>query len=104
MSRFGGEYREFLAGWPEYVEFDQRAAEYGRLDASGQVYLDYTGGSLYAASQPTGHAEFLAGGVFGNPHSANRASAAMTEHVESARRYVLRYFGADPAEYLCAFT
>ena len=26
-----------------------RAAEYGRLDASGDVYLDYTGGSLYAA-------------------------------------------------------
>ncbi|HXJ39743.1 MAG TPA: hypothetical protein VNH18_10725, partial [Bryobacteraceae bacterium] len=95
---------QFLESWPEYVEFEQRAAEYGRLDASGQVYLDYTGGSLYAASQLRGHAEFLAEGVFGNPHSANRASAAMTAHVESARRYLLRYFNADPKEYLAVFT
>ena len=30
---------------------DLRAREYGRLDALGHVYLDYTGGGLYAAGQ-----------------------------------------------------
>ena len=37
-----------------------RRREYGRLDAEGQVYLDYTGGGLHAASQIDAHAELLA--------------------------------------------
>ena len=36
-----------------------RATEYGRLDESGDVYLDYTGGSLYAASQLEEHLRLL---------------------------------------------
>jgi molybdenum cofactor sulfurtransferase len=32
-----------------------RATEYARLDESGQVYLDYTGGGLYADSQIAEH-------------------------------------------------
>ena len=32
-----------------------RATEYGRLDADGQVYLDYTGGGLYAAASSSAH-------------------------------------------------
>lgn len=100
---------EFLAQYPEYAataaEFSAlRGREYGRLDATGQAYLDYTGGSLYAQSQLQGHMDSLAAGVFGNPHSANRASVAMTERVESARRYAMRYFNADPAEWVMAFT
>ena len=79
-------FAEFLACHPGYGEpaaIDAlRNTEYGRLDATGQVYLDYTGGSLYAESQLRRHLDFMAAGVFGNPHSANRASAAMTEHVE----------------------
>ena len=38
---------------------DLRAAEYGRLDAQGIVYLDYTGGGLHADSQVREHAELL---------------------------------------------
>src|SRR5262249_41947182 len=48
--------------------------------------------------------EVLCSSVFGNPHSANPTSTAMTEYVERARRYVLEYFDANPAEYIIVFT
>jgi molybdenum cofactor sulfurtransferase len=81
-----------------------RAAEYGRLDKKGHVYLDYTGGGLYAESQLRAHLEMLSEGVFGNPHSENPTSLAATELAEHARAYVLEYFNASPDEYLVAFT
>ncbi len=64
---------------------DLRATEYARLDAGGHVYLDYTGGGLYAASQLRAHLALLGRDVFGNPHSVNPTSRAMTELVERAR-------------------
>ncbi len=81
-----------------------RASEYGRLDARGDVYLDYTGGSLYAESQLDEHLRMLRESVFGNPHSVNPTSSAATVLVEQARAAVLRYFGADESEYACIFT
>jgi len=79
----------FLAAHPEYASTraldDLRAAEYGRLDAQGAVYLDYTGGGLHADSQIQEHAALLSGHVFGNPHSASPSSTAMTHAVERAR-------------------
>jgi molybdenum cofactor sulfurtransferase len=42
--------------------------------------------------------------VFGNPHSLNPTSAAMTELVERARAAVLAFFGAAPEEYVAIFT
>jgi molybdenum cofactor sulfurtransferase len=81
-----------------------RAREYSRLDAHGHVYLDYTGGGLYAQSQLDDHMALLRDGVFGNPHSANPTSQAMTHLVEATRAYVLDYFKADPAEYAAIFT
>jgi molybdenum cofactor sulfurtransferase len=81
-----------------------RATEYARLDQRGQVYLDYTGGSLYADSQVTEHLTALRESVFGNPHSVNPTSSASTELVEGARDAVLAYFGASPDEYECIFT
>ena len=81
-----------------------RATEYGRLDATGSVYLDYTGGSLYAESQIEEHMRMLRDGVFGNPHSANPTSSAATARVEHARSAVLRHFNAPEAEYACIFT
>ena len=99
---------DFLARFPEYAgtaALDElRAAEYGRLDALGQVYLDYTGGSLYAQSQIEKHAEQLRSGVFGNPHSSNPTSAASTRQVESCRQSILRYFQAPPEDYILVFT
>ena len=81
-----------------------RAAEYARLDQLGHVYLDYTGGGLYAESQLRDHMLLLVRGVFGNPHSRNLTSMAMTDLVERTRDYVLRYFNASPEEYMVIFT
>jgi selenocysteine lyase/cysteine desulfurase len=76
-----------------------RAAEYTRLDKQ-QVYLDYTGGGLYAESQLHEHMELPCHSVFGNPHSTNPTSQAITELVEHVRNYVLGYFHASPDEYM----
>jgi selenocysteine lyase/cysteine desulfurase len=81
-----------------------RAREYARLDRLGEVYLDHTGGALYAESQLREHGRLLAGGVFGNPHSLNPTSLASTTLVERARAAVLQFFGASPEEYLVVFT
>jgi selenocysteine lyase/cysteine desulfurase len=81
-----------------------RATEYARLDHAGQVFLDYTAGGIYADSQVRAHADLLTHGVFGNPHSTNTASLAMTGWVDRARAYVLEYFNASPEEYVVCFT
>lgn len=97
--------RSRAPGYADTVFFDElRAREYHRLDATGSVYLDYTGGGLYAESQLREHLALLQSRVFGNPHSTNPTSGAMTELVEATRRSVLRYFRADPDEYVAIFT
>lgn len=99
---------EFLTATPSFPDtaaLDRlRATEYGRLDARGDVYLDYTGGSLYAQSQLDEHLSQLQGTVFGNPHSVNPTSSAATRLVERARAAVLRYFNAPEDDYACIFT
>lgn len=101
-------YAAFRREYPSYestAKLDAlRATEYGRLDREQQVYLDYTGGGLYAESQLREHLELLRTRVFGNPHSSNPTSLAMTELVESTRAYVLAYFNASPDEYAVIFT
>jgi molybdenum cofactor sulfurtransferase len=101
-------YDQFLQKYPGYLQTiaidDLRSRDYKRLDESGQVYLDYTGGGLYAESQVRAHQELLLKGVFGNPHSSNPSSRLSTELVESARTTVLDYFHADPREYVVIFT
>jgi selenocysteine lyase/cysteine desulfurase len=49
-----------------------RATEYARLDEHDQVYLDYTGGGLYAESQLRDHLALLSRNVFGNPPPPTR--------------------------------
>jgi selenocysteine lyase/cysteine desulfurase len=83
---------------------DLRRREYGRLDDGDHVYLDYTGGGLYADSQLRAHMALLRSNVFGNPHSVNPTSSAMTALVERARDRVLEYFDASPDEYCAIFT
>ena len=98
----------FMAAHPGYagtaVVDELRSTEYGRLDATGNVYLDYTGGSLYAQSQIDDHHRMLRERVFGNPHSFNPTSSASTRLVEEARAAVLRYFRASEDEWECVFT
>ena len=81
-----------------------RDKEFARLDRSGNVYLDYTGGALFADSQLVEHTDLLRSRVLGNPHSINPTSLASTELVERARADVLSFFSADPAEYVAIFT
>jgi molybdenum cofactor sulfurtransferase len=99
---------DFIQRYPEYQKTEYidrlRAEEYGRLDRQGHVYLDYTGGGLYSEKQVTRHADLLLGNVFGNPHSTNPSSRAMTELVIRARERVLEFFNASPDEYVCIFT
>ncbi|MGO8961809.1 MAG: aminotransferase class V-fold PLP-dependent enzyme, partial [Streptosporangiaceae bacterium] len=83
---------------------DMRARDYSRLDVAGHVYLDYTGGGLYADSQLARHRALLAGAVFGNPHSQNLSSRAMGTRVEATRAQILEFFRASPEEYEVIFT
>src|SRR5512138_2814639 len=98
----------FLKAYPSYptthIIDDLRSVEYARLDVGGHIYLDYTGGGLYAESQLRRHNKLLSEHVFGNPHSLNPTSLAATQLVEHAREYVLKFFNADPDEYLAIFT
>lgn len=100
-------FAQFQATYPQFdVEtlHELRVREYRRLDDQRHVYLDYTGGSLYAESQINAHLNMLRQGVFGNPHSSNPSSHAMTERVEQARHFILDYFHASSDEYILIFT
>jgi molybdenum cofactor sulfurtransferase len=100
-------YADFLVRYPQYQStllLDRlRATEYGRLDDAGQIYLDYTGAGLHAASQVRQHAELLNAAAMGNPHSGSPASSRTTTLVEGARRAVLDWFGAAD-DYTAIFT
>jgi molybdenum cofactor sulfurtransferase len=100
-------YAEFLRRHPAYAGTGAldalRSAEYARLDAQCQTYLDYTGGGLHAASQLREHLALLEDSVLGNPHSVNPSSMRMTDLVEQARAAVLAYFNAGGA-YTAIFT
>ncbi|MBM3124203.1 MAG: aminotransferase class V-fold PLP-dependent enzyme [Chloroflexi bacterium] len=102
------EFETFLKQYPAFALTDSidrlRTKDYARLDRGEHIYLDYTGGGLYAESQIEQHQKLLRGNVFGNPHSSNPTSLAATELVEGAREYILKFFNADPNEYLAIFT
>ena len=81
-----------------------RHEQFARLDAGGHVYLDYTGGGLYAQAQLDAHHDLLKTQVFGNPHSLNPSSSAATELVEKCRADILAHFSAPSSEYEVVFT
>ena len=98
---------DILERCPEYAATSHidalRATEYRRLDEGHHVYLDYTGGGLYADSQLRRHVALLEGVVLGNPHSASRTSMGTTALVERTRRAVLDWFNAA-GHYTAIFT
>jgi len=102
------DFAAFLKAYPSYrdthVIDELRRTQYARLDVGEHVYLDYTGGGLYAESQLRQHQELLRQNVFGNPHSSNPTSLAATRFVDHTRQYVLQFFNADPREYDVIFT
>ena len=98
----------FCSRYPDYQRTRHldalRAREYVRLDQAHHVYLDYTGGGLYADSQVKAHTQLLLDNVFGNPHSTNPTSIVATHLIEHARAYLLQYFNASPDDYIAIFT
>ncbi len=102
------QFATFLKSYPTYSKTESidklRATDYARLDRAEHIYLDYTGGGIYAESQIQKHQKLLSENVYGNPHSSNPTSLAATELVEGAREYILHFFNADPNEYLAIFT
>lgn len=79
-----------------------RRKEYHRLDDENHVYLDFTGGNLYAESQINKHFDSLKRLTLGNPHSTNPTSKLATQLVEETRQKVLSFFNAE--DYFCVFT
>ena len=108
LGSFENEESIFLQHYPEYEKThpldEMRQSEYTRLDRLEQIYLDYTGGGLYSENQVKAHTDLLLNHVFGNPHSTNPTSQAITHLIEKARAYVLEFFNASPEEYVCIFT
>src|SRR6266849_10684796 len=95
MSAAEKAFRQAFPAFNTTSQLDElRATEYTRLDEQGHIYLDYTGCGLYADCQLRDHMELLRHNVFGNPHSLNPTSRAMTGLCEQARAFVLEYFDA----------
>ena len=107
-TEIGTAEKAFRKAYPDFnntsILDELRATEYARLDEQKHVYLDYTGGGLYADCQIREHMEMLRNNVFGNPHSLNPTSRAMTELCDQARATVLTFFNASPDEYTVIFT
>jgi selenocysteine lyase/cysteine desulfurase len=98
-----------MLGRPRFIaqtfDFDAfRAEEFGRLDAAGIAYLDYTAAALYGVSQARAHAARLERGIFGNPHSEHLASRNSAQVMGAARAATLAFFDADPEIYEVCFT
>ena len=83
LEKMDRAYKRFIQSYPTYettAVLDRlRATEYTRLDQTKQIYLDYTGGGMHAEKQLRQHMTLLGSHVFGNPHSNNPTSLAMTE-------------------------
>ncbi len=100
-------FSKFFKDYPAYSATsaldELRTTEFARLDGRGQVYLDYTGSGLYAASQLREHTELLDTHILGNPHSASPSSTEMTRWVERTRASILLYFNGT-GDYTAVFT
>ena len=107
-TTMGAAFGDFERRYPAYagtaVLDGMRARDYTWLDATGHIYLDYTGGGLYAESQLARHRDLLADAAFGNPHSQNVPSQGATGRVEATRARILEFFRASPEEYEVIFT
>lgn len=90
-------------GNDEQFFMELRKREFSRLDEQQHVYLDYTGGNIYAKSLIDKHFDYLRNAVYGNPHSSNPTSQLSTRNVAEARLKALQFFNAQD-DYYCVFT
>ncbi len=97
---------QFLYEFPEFSSTAildvLRKTDYARLDSGNHLYLDYTGGNLYAQSQIDKHFENLKQHVFGNPHSTNPSSQLAEKNIAETRAAISRFFDAE--DYHIVFT
>lgn len=96
-----------LTTYPEFATTkmldELRSSDFSRIDQTGTVYLDFTGGNLYSERQVRKHADYLLRDVYGNPHSQNPTSARSTEAVDATRKQILEFFNAAD-DYFLVFT
>ncbi|MBJ6764848.1 hypothetical protein JGU66_29125, partial [Myxococcaceae bacterium JPH2] len=93
-----------LADHPEYVEDEVEAlrrAEFSRLDAHLETYLDHVGAALVPESLVEFDHHVLKRTILGNPHTGSRTAEAA---YEKARAEIYRFFHASPEEYEIIFT
>lgn len=74
------------------------------MEKASVTYLDHTGAALYPESLVRRDARRLQASLLGNPHSEHAPSRTATRDVESARRAILEFLHADPAEYAVILT
>ncbi|RPD57927.1 PLP-dependent transferase [Lentinus tigrinus ALCF2SS1-7] len=100
-------YGAFLKQYPQYqltwIVDALRRSDFGRLERSGETYVDYMGGSLYPESLIRVHAGFLTRSILGNTHSVSNASRLSAACASEARQAVLAFFRAPPG-YTVVFT
>ena len=105
---FKVDYDHFLARFPEYKETlhidDIRKNEFSRLDLNEEIYLDYTGASLYSENLIDIHSQKLRNSIFANPHSNSRPSVRTSNTISDVREKILDYFNGDPDKYEVIFT
>jgi hypothetical protein len=69
LDKMADVFAAFVESYPSFNRTqlldEWRETEYSRLDANGQIYLDYTGGGLYSESQLC---ELLAADCTANPN------------------------------------
>lgn len=82
---------------------DLRSTEYKRFIATGDIYVDYTGGGQCPQSALDQYYQLASSIVFGNPHSNNPTSLYTTRLIEAVRQQVLDYFSAGD-DYELIFT
>ncbi|KAJ7099316.1 pyridoxal phosphate-dependent transferase [Mycena belliarum] len=101
-------YQEFLEVFPEYrltwIVDALRRSDYGRLEASGETYVDYMGGAIYSEGLVRAHTEFLTRSLLGNTHSISTSSKLSAKCADNARAAVLSFFQAPSDEYTVVFT
>ncbi|KAF9533039.1 PLP-dependent transferase [Crepidotus variabilis] len=101
-------FKNFTQEYPEYLLTSAldtlRHNDFGRLRRSGEVYVDYMGGSLYPKSLIREHTKFLNQHVLGNTHSMSASSMLSLRYASEAREAVLSHFHALSSEYTVVFT
>lgn len=81
-----------------------RSREFSRLERLGLTYVDYTGAPPFPASLIAADGERLRDAALGNPHSRSGPAQRATQDIEAARRAILEFLHADPAEYAVVLT